>query len=125
MYKPKELGVGMGGSVSDEPDYLSYGGFGQLEKDFDEKNWTLTFGFGASSDTIGRCGAGGACTPFSIFSRTLQRGAFNGGLAFVVDRESLASLTVDVVIENGDQSKPYRYVPMFSPEVAATAPKGA
>jgi hypothetical protein len=32
---------------------------------------------------------------------------------------------MDVVIENGDQSKPYRYVPMFSPEVAAIVPNGA
>jgi hypothetical protein len=125
LYKPHDFGVGVGGSVSREPDYLSYGGYALVVKDFDEKNWTTTFGYGASHDTIGRCGAGGACTPFSVFSRDLSRGSFNGGLAFVIDRISLASVTLDVVIENGDQSKPYRYIPMFSPGVAPTVPKGA
>ncbi|MGO9837388.1 MAG: DUF3570 domain-containing protein [Polyangiaceae bacterium] len=125
LYKPHDFGVGVGGSVSREPDYLSYGGYALIVKDFEEKNWTTTFGYGASHDTIGRCGAGGACTPFSVFSRDLSRGSFNGGLAFVIDRISLASVTLDVVIENGDQSKPYRYIPMFSPGVAPTVPKGA
>ena len=36
---------------------------------------------------------------------------------------SLASLTGDVVIENGDQSKPYRYIPMFSADVARKRPE--
>jgi hypothetical protein len=31
----------------------------------------------------------------------------------------------DLVLESGDQSKPYRYIPMFSPQVAAAAPAGA
>jgi hypothetical protein len=44
----------------------------------------------------------------------LQRGSFNGGVNFVIDRESLGSITADLVIENGDQSKPYRYIPMFA-----------
>ena len=35
------------------------------------------------------------------------------------------SITGDVIIENGDQSKPYRYVPMFAPDVAPLVPKGA
>jgi hypothetical protein len=125
QYKPHDFGVSLGGSISSEPDYLSYGAFANVVKDFDEKNWTATFGYGFGHDTIGRCGAGGACTPFSVFSRTLQRGSFNAGLAWVVDRASLASLTMDVVIENGDQSKPYRYIPMFSPAIAPTVAKGA
>src|SRR5271154_6690123 len=94
-------------------------------KDFAEKNWTATYGFGFSHDPAGICGADGACTPFSVFSRDLQRGSFNAGLAWVVDRATLASVTADVIIENGDQSKPYRYIPMFSPSVAASAPLGA
>jgi hypothetical protein len=115
QYKPHDFGVGVGGTISREPDYLSYGFYSTMVKDFDEKNWTLTGGFGFSHDTAGRCGTGGACTPFSVFSRDLQRGSFNGGIAWVVDKASLASLTLDVVVENGDQSKVYRYIPMFSP----------
>jgi hypothetical protein len=124
-YKPHDLGVAVGSSVSSEPDYLSYGAYATVTKDFDQKNWTLFFGYGFSHDTIGRCGDNGTCTPFSVFSRSLERGSFNGGVDFVVDRLSLASITGDVVVENGDQSKPYRYVPMFAPSVAADIAKGA
>jgi len=123
LYKPHDFGVGVGGSVSREPDYLSYGAYAMVVKDFDQKNWTVTFGYGPSHDTIGRCGIGGGCTPFSVFSRDLTRGAFNAGLAFVIDRVSLGSVTLDVIVENGDQSKPYRYIPMFAPGTAVA--KGA
>jgi hypothetical protein len=125
QYKPQDFGVGVGGSVSREPDYLSYGVYASMVKDFDDKNWTLNFGYGFSHDTAGVCGTGGVCTPFSVFSRDLQRGSFNAGIAWVVDRASLAAVTADVIIENGDQSKPYRYIPMFSPSVAASVPNGA
>jgi hypothetical protein len=117
--------VSIGGSISDEPDYLSYGFYATIIKDFDEKNWTLTGGYGYSHDTAGRCGADGACTPFAVFARDLQRGSFDLGVAWVVDRASLASLTTDVVLENGDQSKVYRYIPMFAPNVAGSVPNGA
>jgi len=30
----------------------------------------------------------------------------------------------DIVLERGDQSKPYRYIPMFSPETAPAVPRG-
>jgi Protein of unknown function (DUF3570) len=124
-YKPHDFGVSVGTSVSSEPDYLSYGAHATITKDFDEKNWTLFFGYGFGHDVIGRCGDYGTCTPFSVFSRTLERGSFNGGIDFVIDRESLASITGDVIVENGDQSKPYRYVAMFAPDVAPTIAKGA
>jgi hypothetical protein len=123
-YKPHDFGVGVGGSISSEPDYLSVGAFATVSKDFDEKNWTLFFGYGFSHDTIGRCGQGGGCTPFSVFSRDLQRGSFNGGVNFVIDRETLGSITGDLIIENGDQSKPYRYIPLFDPLVAARVQNG-
>ncbi len=124
-YKPHDFGVTFGGSFSREPDYLSYGAYAMMTKDFDEKNWTFFFGYGFSHDRIGRCGDNGLCTPFSVFSRELQRGSFNGGVNFVIDAASLGSLVADVVVEDGDQSKPYRYVPMFSPTVAPTVAKGA
>ncbi|HEY4014574.1 MAG TPA: DUF3570 domain-containing protein [Polyangiaceae bacterium] len=125
QYKPHDFGVSVGGSVSSEPDYVSYGGYAMIVKEFDDKNWTLTLGYGYSHDTAGRCGIGGACTPFDVFSRPLERGAFNGGLAWVVNRDTLASVTFDLIIENGDQSKPYRYIAMFSPTVAPTVKPGA
>jgi len=125
-YKPGEFGFGVGGSVSSEPDYLSYGGFVRLSKDFDEKNWTVFLGGGVSRDTLGRCGGlDGACTPFSVFSRRVLKSSLSLGASVLVDPASVASLAMDIVFEDGDQSKPYRYIPMFSPEVAPTVPHGA
>jgi hypothetical protein len=125
-YKPRDFGVGVGASISSEPDYLSYGAYATVRKDFSEKNWALFFGYGLSHDTAGRCGGmNDGCTPFSVFSRSLWRMSFNGGIDLVADRASLLSVTGDVVVENGDQSKPYRYVPLFTPEKAPTIPKGA
>lgn len=120
QYKFQNVGVSAAGSLSSEPDYLSYGGSGQLTYDLDEKNSTLFFGFGYDHDTIGRGG-----TPFTVFSRSLNRGTFIGGLTQVIDRATLASLALDVMVENGDQSKPYRYIPMFSAAEASQAPVGA
>jgi hypothetical protein len=54
-----------------------------------------------------------------------MRNALRGGLAWVVDASSIAGLGVDFVIEGGDASKPYRYIPMFAPEVASGIPRGA
>jgi hypothetical protein len=125
-YKPGEWGFGVGGSVSSEPDYLSYGGFLRLSKDFDEKNWTTFLGVGLTRDIMGRCGGNdGECTPFSVFSRRVLRTSLVGGVNLIIDPASTAGLALDVVFESGDQSKPYRHVPMFSSTVAPTVPHGA
>jgi hypothetical protein len=125
QYKPRDFGIEIGGAASSEPDYLAYGAYAKVIKDFDQKNWTVTLGYGMSRDVAGRCGVQGACTPFSVFSRDLQRGALNGGLAWAADPRTLAAVGVDFIFEYGDQSKPYRYIPMFAPDVAAQIPKGA
>jgi hypothetical protein len=119
-YKPHDFGVSLAGNVSSEPDYFSYSLGAQVTHDFDEKNTTLLFGYGFGHDTIGR-----STTPFSVFSRQPQRGTFNGGISQVLDRATVLSLTLDVTFESGDQSKPYRYVPMFSATMAPNVPLGA
>ena len=120
VYKPRNFGISVGGGASSEPDYRSYGLSVQLTQDFDDKNTTAVFGYGFGHDTSGRTG-----TPFSVFSRELIRGTFSGGINQVINRSTLATLSLDVIIENGDPSKPYRYVPMFSATNAARAEKGA
>ncbi len=120
QYKPHALGVGFSSSVSSEPDYLSYGAAGHLSYDVNEKNTALFFGYGYGHDTSGR-----SHTPFTVFARTLQRGSFVGGLDQIIDESTTASLALSVIIENGDQSKPYRYIPLFAPNVAPTIDKGA
>ena len=119
-YKPRDLGVGFSASASSEPDYLSYGASGNISYDLDEKNTSLFFGYGYGHDTIGRSG-----TPFTTFARSLQRGSFLLGFDQVVGPATLASLSLSAIIENGDQSKPYRYIPMFSPREAVNVPLGA
>ena len=119
-YKPRDLGVGFSASVSNEPDYFSYGASGHLSYDLDEKNTSVFFGYGYGHDTIGRSG-----TPFTTFARALQRGSFLLGVDQVMGPSTLASLSFGAIIENGDQSKPYRYIPMFSAAEAAKVGPGA
>jgi hypothetical protein len=119
-YKPHEFGVTIGGSVSSEPDYLSYGLGFAVAQDFDEKNTTLTAGYGYGHDTASR-----GPTPFAVFSRIIEHSTLNLGLTQVVNKSTVASVSGDMILDSGDQSKPYRYIPMFSPDVAAQVPRGA
>ncbi len=119
-YKPRETGVTVAGAVSSEPDYLSYSFGGQVTQDFNEKNSTLLLGYGYGHDTVGY-----HFTPFSVFSRIVQSSTISAGLTQVIDRSTVGSLSLDLNIENGDQSKPYRYIPMFTAAEAAAAPNGA
>jgi hypothetical protein len=119
-YKPHETGVTVAGAVSSEPDYLSYSFGGQLIQELDEKNSTLLFGYGYGHDTIGY-----HFTPFSVFSRIVQTSTFSAGLTQVMNRSTVASLAIDLSIEDGDGSKPYRFIPMFSPTEASRVPNGA
>jgi hypothetical protein len=119
-YKPDTFGVSGGANASYTPDYLALGAFAQLTEEVDEKNLTLVEGYAYGHDTIGRTG-----TPFSVFSRTLQYHTLTLAFSRVVNKGLVASLGTDIVYETGDQSKPYRYVPMFSPDVAARIPRGA
>ncbi len=119
-YKPRNFGIAVSSSLSREPDYRSIGLAVQMTYELNEKNTTLLFGYGYGHDTAGR-----SSTPFAVFARELQRGTFNGGITQIIDRATVMGLSLDVVFETGDQSKPYRYVPMFSADVAAKVPLGA
>ena len=119
-YKPHETGITVAGSMSNEPDYLSYSLGAQFTQDFNEKNSTLLLGYGYGHDLVGI-----HFTPFSVFSHTVQTSTFSAGLTQVINRSTVGSLVLDFGLENGDQSKPYRYIPMFSPAVAPDAASGA
>jgi hypothetical protein len=117
-YKPGNFGIAASGNVSVEPDYLSWTAGGTLTQDVFEKNVALVLGYSHGHDVAGRSG-----TPFSVFSHPLDRDWFKLGATMILDRASVLSLVADVVLENGDPSKPYRYIPMFAP--GATVPNGA
>ena len=118
-YKPHDLGFTVSGSISREPDYLALTAGGDLTYDFGEKNFSFVLGYNYGHDTIGR-----SDTPFSVFSRTLDKNYLQAGLNIVLNRATVLGLSADVMLENGDQSKPYRYVPMFSAAAAAKAIAG-
>ena len=119
-YKPHDFGVTVGASTSVEPDYVSLGLGVAAMLDLNERNTTLLLGYGYGHDTAGR-----STTPFSVFSRVIEHGTLNAGLTQVVNRSTVASVAADLILDDGDQSKPYRYIPMFDPGVAAKAPLGA
>jgi uncharacterized protein DUF3570 len=119
-YKPGDLGLSLEGSVSSEPDYLAYAGGGTITEDFDDRNISVVLGYGYGHDTIGRTG-----TPFSVYSHAFDHHAMSAGLTRLVDKHTVLSLAADVTLESGDSSKPYRYIPLFSPEVAPSVPAGA
>ncbi|MFO0590003.1 MAG: DUF3570 domain-containing protein [Polyangiaceae bacterium] len=108
-YKPGNFGVAVSGSASIEPDYLSMTGGGTLTWDLFEKNVTAMFGYGYGHDIAGLHEVDFA-SPYQ-----LDRHQINGGAAWTVDRATLATLVGDVVLEQGEQSKLYRHVPMFLP----------
>lgn len=117
-YKPNEWGMSGNADVSIEPDYQAYTFAGSVTRDLLDKNLTLLLGYELGHDISGRHG-----TPFSVFSRKIEHSDFKGGFTYLLDRATLVSGVADVVVETGDTSKPYRYVPMFAPGVAV--PNGA
>lgn len=119
-YKPGTFGVSANANASYTPDYLALGASGRLSQDLDEKNLTLVEGYGYGHDTIGRNG-----TPFSVFSHVLEYHTITAGLTRVVNPSTTLGFVADMTIERGDQSKPYRYIPMFDPNVAPTVSRGA
>lgn len=117
-YKPRAFGVAANASLSVEPDYVSWSAGASATQDLLDQNVSLLLGLNHSHDVAGR-----GATPFSIFSRTLERENLKAGVTLVLDPATLATFTLDVGFEHGDQSKPYRYVPLFEPGV--DVPKGA
>jgi hypothetical protein len=117
-YKPGNFGVAANADVSIEPDYQSYTFSGNASQDLFSKNVTLLLGYEHAHDIAGR-----GTTPFSVFSRKIDHNGFKGGATFVLDRATIVSAVGDVIVETGDTSKPYRYVPMFAP--GTSVPLGA
>lgn len=119
-YKPGSVGFTGSGSVSREPDYLSLSGGGTLSMELVQKTANPSLSYTYTSDTAGRAG-----TPFSVYSQPLTRHTVNGSIELILDPLTLVSFTVDAIFESGDQSKPYRYVPLFRPADVTLVPRGA
>ena len=118
-YKPHELGVSVSGSVSREPDYLGWSLGARARIELESDQITPTIGYSFSSDTAGRSG-----TPYSVYSLRLVQHTAQAGVELVLDRSSRLILLGEATFESGRQEKPYRFLPLFSQENAATIEPG-
>jgi tetratricopeptide (TPR) repeat protein len=112
--------VGIDGSVSVEPDYLGRGVGASVSADLYNKQITPTFAYHLGFDILGRSG-----TPFSVFSRDIYTHTFDLGSSFVVSPSTIAVVGGTFAYIDGDTSKPYRHIPMFSAGIAPLIPRGA
>jgi tetratricopeptide (TPR) repeat protein len=109
-----------GAFLSVENDYISGGGNLSATADLREKTITPRIGVQYSHDVIGRTGA-----PYDVFSRQLDTWEFGLGVAMVLGPKTILTVSGTLQTERGDQSKPYRYIPIFSTTIARQVPVGA
>jgi hypothetical protein len=108
-YKPGKVGADVNGGISTEHDYDSrFVGVGVLG-DFFEKRFTPRLGWTYSNDTISRGG-----TPNEFFHHTLITNEGVLSLSMVLSPKMVLVLGGTAGFERGDQSKPYRLIPMFA-----------
>jgi hypothetical protein len=119
-YKPKDLGVSASANVSREPDYLSMGAGGAVTLDLENKQITPRLGYQFSHDTISK-----KDTPLALFERNLDTHTIDGNVSLVLTPRQALVLGTTLAFERGDQSKPYRYVPMFGAAQARDLRPGA
>ncbi|MBX3189266.1 MAG: DUF3570 domain-containing protein [Labilithrix sp.] len=126
-YKPGLYGVQGSGLVSSSPDYVSYTAGLRLTADLFDKLVTPTIGYAYSIDRIGR----GTNPPnyldtFNPLKGTLHTHELEAGVTFVMSPTAILLVGGTAQFERGDQSQPYRYIPMFDADlVAPFVPNGA
>ncbi len=119
-YKPGMFGVQGFGNLSSEPDYVSYTGGLTVTADLNDKLITPSLGFSHSDDTITR-----QSSPNTAWERRFFVNEVQAALTMVLSSASVLQIGGTFTTERGDQSKPYRFVPMFSRQVAEALPSGA
>jgi hypothetical protein len=114
-----DVDVSLRGSMSIEPDYLAVGVGAGVAVDLAQKTITPSLNYDFGYDLSGRAG-----TPYDVFSRTITRHGIDAGATFVLDKATFLATSLTAVFESGDSSKPYRYMPMFTPAVTPFVPVG-
>ncbi len=117
-YKPGRFGGQISAFGSSEKDYFSRGVNVTANGDFFDKQLTPQIGVGYSIDTAGR-----SSTPFSIFNEKYTTLTLSGGATIVASPTSVLVVGLTMMLERGDQSKPYRWIPIF--DTGFTVPIGA
>jgi hypothetical protein len=112
-YAPGSVGGSLAANVSSEPDYLSLSASGTLSFELADKQANPSLGYAYTHDTAGRTG-----TSFAVFSQELVRHTATASVEFILNDSTSLTLRVDGMFERGDQTKPYRLVPLFTADVA-------
>lgn len=115
-YQPGRFGGQLYGSYSSESDYISRTVGATVTGDFLDKQLTPQLGFAHTWDTIGRAG-----TSYDVFSNSLTAEEISAGATIILSPVSLLVLGASATLENGDQSKTYRFIPLFEPGVSVPA----
>jgi len=124
-YKPGLYGVQATGAISSSVDYVSYTGGIRLTADLNDKLITPTIGYTYSLDKIGR-GPNNFQNDFNPLKGKLDTHELEAGVTFVMSPTAILLVGGTAQFERGDQSQPYRYIPMFDPDlVAPFVPNGA
>ncbi len=117
-YKPGRYGAQAAASYSQERDYISRTLGLTAIADVKDKAATPTLGYAYQWNTIGRAG-----TDYDVFSRAFAVHEITAGSTFILGPTKLLAVGAGVALESGNQSKPYRYIPLFEPGVSV--PVGA
>jgi tetratricopeptide (TPR) repeat protein len=117
-YQPGRFGAQLFGSYSSESDYISRTVGATVNGEFMDKQLTPQLGFSHTWDTIGRAG-----TSYDVFSRPFSAEEISAGATIILSPVSLLVLGATAALESGDQSKTYRFIPLFEPGVSV--PVGA
>ena len=124
-YKPGLYGAQATGAISSSVDYVSYTGGIRLTADLNDKLITPTLGYSYSYDRIGR-GPNNFQHDFNDLKGALDTHEVEAGITFVMSPTAVLLIGGTAQFERGDQSQPYRYIPMFDPDtVAPFVPNGA
>jgi len=124
-YKPGRYGVQASANSSWSPDYASYTGGARFIADFNDKLITPSLGYSFSRDSVGR-GPNNFQRDFNPLKGRFDTHEIEASVTFVLSARSVLLVGATAQFERGDQSQPYRYVPMFAAgTVAPLVPVGA
>ncbi len=119
-YETGDFSVRAKGAASFEPDYVSWLAGAEGSYALSNKQALLSLGYAFRRDIAGRVG-----TPFSEFAFRSTHHGINARVELVLDRATTLTPGIDVMFEFGRQEKPYRFLPLFDPDVALRVPPGA
>lgn len=99
----QELTLGASYRYSVENDYTSHGVVLTASQDLAQRATTLTATAALSQDAVGRAG-------YPQFSESLTTGNLGLSVSQVLDPSSIVQLSYDLIVVDGYQASPYRYV---------------